>query len=123
MNVTLKMFFLAFFSLIFIASCETVAQRPEVPANTIGSFNFVKTKDNKFKIVVLNKRGKKVDLPSLMDEKSKYYSKTKLLPGQKENEVRLFFEDGSCTVYVCAPFVPCSPVVIDDDAKCAQLKP
>jgi len=115
-------FILIITSAFFIlASCETASKRPEVPQGTVGSINFVKGKDNQFKIVVLNKKGKPFDVKTSLDKKAQHASGEKLLPGQQKNEVRLFFVDGSCIVKVCPPFVPCQPVLIEDDAKCAEL--
>jgi len=133
MKLKINMILLGFMSLSSIISCDKLQQnlsnssdtinKLKLPSETVGSFNFVKTKDNKFKLVVFNKQGKPASTQPAIDKRSKYSSQSKFLSGQQENEVRLFFENGSCTVYSCFFGIGCTPSVIDDDAKCAALKP
>lgn len=110
-----------FISALFIlTSCGTNSTRPQVPKDTIGSINFIKS-NNKFKVIVLNKNGKPFDIRTVLDKKAQQSADIKQTSEQQSNEVRLFFVDGSCVVKVCLPRRPCQPVTIDDDEKCAEL--
>ena len=100
---------------VLLSGCQTITNRPEIPKNTVGSFNFVKGPDGKFKLVVIGKNGKIVGSGAIHDKKFYMSHKSVKL---KNNEVRMYFKNGSCTVLVCLPGTPCTPVVIDPVNDC-----
>lgn len=94
------------------------SKRPEVPAGTVFSANFVKTPNNTFKLKMFDANGRPVDFKELMkSKKSGITSKVKL----DNNQVLLTFKNGSCIVEVCMPGIPCFPVLVDPVNNCPNF--
>ena len=76
---------------------------PRIPADTVGSFNFVVGKDNQSKLVVIGKEGKE-----LRPIGQPFPPDAKLI-----SEVTLkFYQVNPCYAVICAPDVPCQTYFI-----------
>jgi hypothetical protein len=91
-----------------ITACETMTNKPRIPDNTVGSFNFTKQNGKGFGLSIFNAKGKEVKLTDKPIPKG----------AEKVDEVKIEFYNGSCIVNVCRRGRPCETVVIDDDSLC-----
>ena len=97
-----------FSTVLFLTSCakEEKLQRPQVPANTVGSFNFLNN-DGKGSLVVFDKAGNRVT----PEQKP-------LPPSAKpvfEATIK-YFQVNPCYVEICSPGKPCETVLISPGA-------
>ena len=97
-------------SMFVFTGCQSLSQKPQIPENTVGSFNFTKENGNKRGLEIFDVNGKKVK-PS-----------DKEIPkdAKPAGSITIEFFSGSCTARICRPGRPCETVVIDPVNDCPQ---